>query len=116
MALHLNTKGSVIGGVLAAVGASACCVLPLVLVTLGIGGTWVSTLTALEPFRPLFIALALGFFSMAGYRMYRQPGACAPGDACAAPGVSRRQRAIFWSAVPLVAALIAFPWFAPFWL
>jgi hypothetical protein len=42
-------------GVFAALGlagaflASACCILPLALVTLGISGAWIGNLTALEP-------------------------------------------------------------------
>ncbi|WP_347878635.1 mercuric transporter MerT family protein, partial [Pseudomonas aeruginosa] len=43
---QLTGKGSLIAGVLAAIGASVCCVGPLVLLTLGIGGTWVAGLTA----------------------------------------------------------------------
>jgi mercuric ion transport protein len=38
----------------AAIGASLCCVVPLVLVSLGISGAWLASLTALEPYRPLF--------------------------------------------------------------
>ncbi len=33
------------GGLLAALGASACCVLPFVLLTLGVGGAWMSNIT-----------------------------------------------------------------------
>ena len=33
--------------------ASACCIVPLVLVTLGISGAWIGNLTALEPYKPL---------------------------------------------------------------
>ena len=40
----LVASGSVIGAVL----ASACCILPLVLFSLGIGGAWMSNLTALS--------------------------------------------------------------------
>ena len=58
---QLTEKGSLIAGVLAAIGASVCCVGPLVLLALGIGGTWVGSLTAMEPYRPIFIALTLLF-------------------------------------------------------
>ena len=36
-------------GGLAAIGASLCCLAPLVLITLGISGAWMSSLTAMEP-------------------------------------------------------------------
>jgi hypothetical protein len=42
-------------GALAAIVGSLCCVAPLVLLTLGISGAWISQLTALEPYRPIFI-------------------------------------------------------------
>ena len=55
----------------AGVAASACCTIPLLLVSLGAGGAWISSFTALEPFRPAFIAVALGLLAFAGYREYR---------------------------------------------
>lgn len=45
---QLNAKSSLVLGVLAGIGASVCCVGPLVLLALGIGGAWVGNLTALE--------------------------------------------------------------------
>jgi mercuric ion transport protein len=43
--------------VLAAIIGSLCCVAPLVLLTLGISGAWIGQLTALEPYRPIFIGI-----------------------------------------------------------
>ena len=63
-----------LAGVLAAIGASVCCVGPLVLLTLGIGGAWIANLTALEPLRPWFIAATLLFLGLAFRRLYLQPG------------------------------------------
>ena len=57
-----NRKGWLAaGGVLGAVLASACCIGPLVLLTLGISGAWIANLTALEPYKELFAVIALGF-------------------------------------------------------
>ncbi|WP_342634038.1 mercuric transporter MerT family protein [Mesorhizobium waimense] len=39
----------VAGGLLGALAASSCCIVPLVLFSLGIGGAWISNLTALAP-------------------------------------------------------------------
>lgn len=66
-----RTSWGLLAAVGAAVAASACCTIPLLLVTLGLGGAWVGTLTALEPFRPFFIALAIGALGYAGYREWR---------------------------------------------
>jgi len=100
-------------GVLAAIVGSLCCVAPLLLLTLGISGAWISLLTALEPYRPIFIGVMLAFIGLAFRRLYIVPARCAPGEACANPRLQRRQRQIFWVVVVGLAALIAFPWYAP---
>ena len=38
------------GGMLGALAASSCCILPLALFTLGISGAWIANLTALAPY------------------------------------------------------------------
>jgi mercuric ion transport protein len=98
--------------VVAAIVGSLCCVAPLVLLTLGISGAWIGQLTALEPYRPIFIGLMLVFMGLAFRQLYIVPAQCAPGEACANPRLQRRQRQIFWVVVVGLAALIAFPWYA----
>jgi mercuric ion transport protein len=100
-------------GVLAALIGSLCCVAPLVLLTLGISGAWISQLTALEPYRPIFIGITLVFTGLAFRQLYIVPARCAPAEACANPRLQRRQRQVFWVVVVALAALIAFPWYAP---
>ena len=56
-------RGSLLAGGVAALLASACCVGPLVLVVLGISGAWIGNLTALEPYKPIFAVIALGFIA-----------------------------------------------------
>lgn len=109
----LNAKRSLIVGTLAAIGASVCCVGPLVLVLLGIGGAWVGNLLAFEPFRPIFIGLALIFLGLAFRKLYLAPQACAPERACANPLVLHRQRLIFWIVSVLTLCLLALPLAAP---
>jgi mercuric ion transport protein len=111
-----NVKGSLFAGVLAALGASVCCVGPLVLLMLGIGGAWVANLTALEPLRPWLIGATLLFLGLAFRRLYLQPQVCEPGSACAEPIVLRRQRWIFWIVALALLALLSVPWLAPFLL
>jgi mercuric ion transport protein len=105
--------GVLVAGIAAAIGASACCAGPLILVLLGISGAWGSRLLALQPLQPLFIVAALIAFGFAFRRLYRKPEACAPGQVCAVPAVRRRQRAIFWTLGLAAAALVSFPLFAP---
>ncbi|HEC18509.1 MAG TPA: mercury transporter MerT [Gammaproteobacteria bacterium] len=104
-------NGSMIAAVIAAIGASLCCIGPLVLLALGIGGTWISTLTALEPYRPIFIGITLIFLALAFRRLYLVPQQCAPGDACAVPATRRNQRVIFWFVATLLIALLTFPYY-----
>jgi mercuric ion transport protein len=111
-----KSKGSLVAGVLAAIGASVCCVGPLVLLTLGIGGAWVANLTALEPLRPWLIAATLVFLGLAFRRLYLQPQVCEPGAVCADPTVVKRQRLIFWLVTAALLALLSVPWLAPFFL
>lgn len=112
----LNFKGTLFAGALAAIGASVCCVGPLVLLMLGVGGAWAASLTAWEPLRPWFIAGTLLFLALSFRRLYLQPQVCEPGAACAEPIVLRRQRLIFWTVAVALLALLSVPWLAPFFL
>jgi len=111
-----NPNASLFAGVLAAIGASVCCVGPLVLLMLGIGGAWIAHLTALEPLRPWFIAATLLFLGLAFRRLFRQQPVCVPGAACAEPIVLQRQRWIFAIVALLLLVLLLVPWLAPFFL
>lgn len=116
MPAFFNVKGSLFAGALAAIGASACCVGPLVLLMLGIGGAWVANLTALAPLRPWLIAATLLFLGLAFHRLYPQPQVCAPGVACVRSDVLVRQRRVFWIVACGLLALLSVPWLAPFFL
>ena len=109
----LNARGPLIAGVIAAVGASVCCVGPLVLLALGISGAWIGNLTALEPYRPLFIGLTFLFLFLAFRKLYVVPRACPPDAACADLRVIRRQRLTFWSVSTLLLCLLLVPVVVP---
>ncbi|MBT2333216.1 mercury transporter MerT [Variovorax paradoxus] len=111
---RLNAKGSMIGAALAAIGASICCVGPLVLLALGVGGTWVGNLTAMAPYRPVFIGLTLLFLGLTFRRLYLVHPVCVPGAPCADPVMVKRQRITFWVAVGLLSGLLAVPQLAQF--
>ncbi len=95
----------------ATIGASLCCIGPLVLLSLGIGGTWVSSLTALTPYRPYFIGITLLFLFLAFRKLYLIPRSCKIGTACAIPSTLRNQRIIFWAVTVILAALLTFPYY-----
>lgn len=104
-----------IGGVTAAIAASLCCVGPLVLVMLGIGGAWGANLALLEPYRPLLLGIAVVFLVFAYRKIYRTPAAadCTPGSLCALPQTSRVYKTLFWMVVVVVGLASAFPYIAP---
>ena len=112
----LNSKRSLIAGILAAIGASVCCVGPLVLLLLGVGGAWVGTLTMFEPIRPYLMAATFAFLAVAFYRLYLAPQVCKPDTPCADPSIRKRQRVIFWTASVLIVVLLALPSVAPMFL
>jgi mercuric ion transport protein len=102
------------GGVLGALASSSCCIVPLVLFSLGLGGAWIGNLTALAPYQPIFVAITLVFLGTGFYLVYLRPKrACAEGKACARPLPSRIVRTSLWLATVLVATALAFPYIAP---
>jgi MerT mercuric transport protein. len=110
---NANTKLALAGGVLAGIGASACCVGPFLLLSLGIRGAWVGHLTALEPYRPIFIGLTVLFLGLAFRKLYLVPQTCAGEDDCIADRTKRVQKILFWIFVPLSLGLVASPWILP---
>ena len=106
-------RGALVASGLAAIVASVCCVGPLLLLTLGISGAWISNLTAFEPYRPIFIAATLVFLGLAFRKLYLVPQPCEPENACAHPTTRRNQRIVFWAVTVVLVILLAFPWYAP---
>ncbi|MDX2028548.1 MAG: mercuric transporter MerT family protein [Alphaproteobacteria bacterium] len=109
----MKQEHTLIAVILSGIGASLCCVAPLVFVMLGIGGAWVGGFTAMEPYRPLFVALTLIFLGMGFLKLYISPRTCEVGKPCSDNKVIQRQRLIFWLVAIPVLGLISFPWFAP---
>lgn len=102
------------GGIIGAIAASSCCILPLVLFTLGVSGAWIGNLTALEPYQPIFLVTTAGFLGFGFWRVYRQPKAVACADGSCARPVSRRiVKTALWTATVLALAALAFRIVAP---
>ena len=113
MRSRLNAKTALVGGTLASIGASACCVGPLLLLSLGIGGAWIGNLTALEPYRPVFILLVLLFLGLAFRKLYFVPQGCDSESNCVADRTKNAQRILFWIVAPLLLGVVAIPWLMP---
>jgi mercuric ion transport protein len=111
---RLGTGLLATGGLLGALAASSCCIIPLALFMLGVSGAWIGNLTALAPYQPLFVVPTLGFLGAGFYLVYRRPKAvCADAPVCAQPASRRVVKTALWSATVLVAAAMAFPYYAP---
>ena len=101
-------------GLLGALALTFCCILPLVLVSLGVTGVFIGQLTALYAYKWVtfsFAALALGYGFWKAYRPVPAEK-CATGT-CARPvdrGVMRR---LLWAALAVALLAIAFPYVAP---
>ena len=106
-------RHALLAGGLAALLASTCCIGPLVLITLGISGAWISHLTLLEPYQPLFIGAALLALFFAYRIIWRPVADCEPGQVCAIPSVKRSYKILFWLVVLLVMLSLGFPLVAP---
>jgi len=105
------------GGILAALAAASCCVLPFALFMLGISGAWISNLTALEPYQPIFAVMTFGFLGYGFYLAYRKPkAACAEGSYCAKPSSGRLTKIGLWAATGVVIIALGFPKLAPLFL
>lgn len=111
--MQFTGRSSLVASVAAAIGASVCCVGPLVLLALGIGGSWIGHLTTLEPYRPFFVGLTLLFLGLAFRQLYLVPQVCAPDTPCADLNTLKRQRLLFWIVGLALLGLLAVPMLAP---
>ena len=109
-----SSSKSLLFATLAAIGASACCIGPLLLLSLGIGGAWISNLTAMEPYSPYFTAVTVIVLALAFKQLYFKPQTCDQGLVCANPKVIRNQRIIFWIVTIVLLAMVTFGYYAEY--
>lgn len=110
------TGGFAAGGLAAGLLAMSCCILPLVLVSLGIGGAWMSYLTALSPYQPYFLGAGAISIGAGLWRAYRKPKACAPGSLCAKPSTGRITKSLLWIGVALAVSAASVNLLAPYFI
>ena len=111
------SKATLIASILAGVAASTCCIGPLVLLMLGISGTWIGNLSAMEPFRPYLMGVTLVLLGLAFRKLYLVPQtSCAVDAPCSTPTNLRKQRITFWIVSVAVMLIMTFPWYGPYLL
>jgi mercuric ion transport protein len=105
------------GGLVGALTASSCCILPLVLLSLGVSGAWIGNFTQLAPYQPYFLAVTIGCLGYGYWLVYRSTKlACADGDACARPLPNRFVKTGLILASLLAATALGFDFLAPLFL
>lgn len=94
------------GGAIGALLASSCCVVPLLLVTLGVSGAWIGNLTALAPYKPYFLAASVPLLGAAFWYVYFKPRrACGEDSRCTPAASGKVTKTVLWLAAGL--ALLA---------
>jgi mercuric ion transport protein len=107
---------SVGGAVAAAFAASLCCVGPIVLAALGVGGA--GLLVKFEAYRPYLATLTVLLLVAGFYLTYRRPrlahgtAAGTPVCECERSTASRLGRVALWVASVVVVVLLSFPYWA----
>jgi mercuric ion transport protein len=102
------------GGLLGALAASSCCILPLLLFALGVSGAWIGNFTQLAPYQPWFIAATVSCLACGYWLVHRSRRlACADDAACARPLPNRLVKAGLIVATILVVAAIGVDLLAP---
>jgi mercuric ion transport protein len=110
--MKVSREGLTLTGALAAgLVASACCLGPLVLAIVGMGGA--AFALALEPYRPYLLVLTAAFLGLAFYLTYRRPAsACGPGEACEMPQANRVGKILLWLVTLVVILAATFPYYS----
>ena len=105
-------SSTVIGGFLMAIGASACCVIPFILFSMGVGGVWIGNLTVISGYRSIFIFVGLGFLAAGYWQVFRQP-VLSSGEVCITPFSQRINQTVVILASLLMLIAIAWPYVFP---
>jgi mercuric ion transport protein len=105
------------GGLLGALAASSCCILPLALFSLGVSGAWIGNFTQLAPYQPYFIAATICFLGYGYWLVYRSSKlGCADREVCARPLPNRLVKTALILATILVVAALGLDFIAPLFL
>lgn len=104
-------KALIGGSILAAIGASLCCTLPIIFAVAGTGIVGASAF--FEAWRPELLAVTFLLLGLGFYFSYRKPKqACAPGSACERPAVNRAGRMWLWICTVFIILFAAFPYYS----
>lgn len=105
-----TNKWGMLGAIGAGIVASACCTVPVVLVSAGIGGSFIASFRAMEPYRPFFVVVAVTALALVALKEYRRSKEvdcdCEEEDAMS----ETRRRTILGAGFVVTLLLISSPW------
>ena len=101
------------GGLLAGLAASSCCVLPLTLAALGIGGTWLSTLNGVAAYEMYFRVAAIILLAAGFWLVYAPPKIAAPEATCPVAPSQKLSKTLLWTGAAVVAVVLLTRWLMP---
>jgi len=100
------------GGIIAALAASTCCVLPLLFVSIGISGAWIGSLTALAPYQPIFLGAAAVSIMAGFWSVYRHRPVACTGPDCGTSLSRRITKLALWAGLLVLLVAGSAEWWA----
>ncbi len=100
---------AVSGAVLTAIGASLCCIGPILTLIFGVGAFGAATIFASA--RPYLLVVAVLALAFGFYRLYLRRESCPPGEACPTNPASRVARLTLWTASVAVLIFALSPYY-----
>jgi mercuric ion transport protein len=96
-------------GVLGALGVASCCLIPSLLLALGLSGAWITGLIALNPYKPILVITTVGLLGYCYYRLYWTSQAAHVSEGvCGCSPLNRAAKLGLWGATVLVLVALAF--------
>jgi len=109
-----SARWTAAGSVIASFGiCAACCLLPMTLIVLGVGGAWAGRLEALAPFKWYFVAATAVLLGFGFYSVYFRSSQCTAGPQCTVCRTGRGVKVLLWTATALAIAGLAFEQIEP---
>jgi len=110
---RVATTGSLFG----ALALTSCCILPLVLISFGVGGVWIAQLTALYAYKWYTFSFSAAFILYGFWKVHQaEKLECRDGSACARPINRKLMKGALWLATFVTAVAMVFPYIAPYFL
>ena len=110
----MREKIAGIGALISAVFASICCVGPIVLVGLGLGGAGLAV--GLAKYRPIFLVLTPLFLGAAFYLTYRKKEVQCEDGTCKLQSGSKTMKTGLWIITVFAVGIASFPHWSPYLL